>query len=304
MRGFGREVATRALAAWDLTPSDLIHLQTSGNDVWRFRDGDAPRILRLTDPAHRPSAANAAEMAFVRHLAREGVAVSEPLPSRSGALVETVGECSASVLTWAPGEIVGPETQHWNEAFFRAWGGALAAIHAAARGYAGPARWDWEDEDLIRRADSLLPADDPAPRRELARVREALADLPRSPASWGMTHADHGPQNFHYAPATGVTSFDFGNCCRHWYAMDVTIALSTLRRQPDRDRLRDWLLAGYRARLPLDAAAWAHFPWLLRLRVLYVYLSRLAHFGPAPDAGQRLALARLRALVAEPVTWP
>jgi hypothetical protein len=46
------------------------------------------------------------------------------------------------------------------------------------------------------------------------------------------------------------------------------------------------------------------WPELLQLRILYVYLARLDAFGPAPDAAQRAVLERLRALVAERVTWP
>ena len=92
--------------------------------------------------------------------------------------------------------------------------------------------------------------------------------------------------------------------CRHWFVNDLVISLSTLRRDPQRDRLRAWMLAGYESVRPLDPASWAAKDTLLQLRVLYVYLSRLVLFRDAPTAEQRETLAQLRALVLERVTWP
>ena len=119
-----------------------------------------------------------------------------------------------------------------------------------------------------------------------------------------MIHADFGPQNFRYGADGRITSFDFGNLCRDWFANDLVIALSTLRRDPKRDQLRAWMLAGYESVRPLDPASWALKDTLLQLRVLYVYLSRLVLFGAAPRAEQRETLAQLRALVLERVSWP
>lgn len=304
MKHFDLDVARRALSHWRGDPASLEHLQTSGNDVYRFHDGDTPRILRLTDLDYRSAAENVAEMEFVRHLDAAGVRVSAPIPSRSGALAETLDQCSASVLTWAPGLSMDSASPHWTEPFFREWGRTLGAIHAAAESFDRPGRWDWWEEDLIVHADRLLPADDAAARVEFERVTSTLRALPRRPESYGMAHADHGPQNFRFDPVLGITTFDFGNCCRHWYAMDVVISLSTLRRHLERDRYREWILAGYRELFEIDSEVWAHFDDLLRLRVLYVYLSRLQSFGRAPSPEQCATLEQLRTLVASRISWP
>jgi Ser/Thr protein kinase RdoA (MazF antagonist) len=124
--------------------------------------------------------------------------------------------------------------------------------------------------------------------------------------TYGMTHADFGPRNFNYHPELGIIAFDFGNCCYHWYISDLAIALSTLRRWPsdERDRYRDWLLAGYQEVFPIDGELLANISWFFRLRILYVYLDRLMLFGPTPTAEQQATLHELRRNVHERFEWP
>lgn len=307
-RSLGPEVARQALDLWPVAGAELTHIGTSGNASYRVDGaaGTGPWILRLTDPAHRTHEQCQAEMAFLSHLARSVVRVSVPLPSRAGHLVEAVGELSASLLSWAPGEVVGPGTPAWNEAFFREWGRSLGEIHAAAQTYDGPPRWEWHEENLIAEADRFLPADDLFARQELERLLGRLAKLPRTPESYGMTHADFGPQNFHYDPAVGITSFDFGNCCRHWFLSDLAISFTTLRREPEGDRLRRWIVEGYCERMEIHPAVWGELDTLVQLRVLYVYLSRLEAFGATDDDEQKSTLQSMRGLVASRLQfdWP
>ena len=98
---------------------------------------------------------------------------------------------------------------------------------------------------------------------------------------------------------------DFGNCCYHWYISDLAIALSTLRRWPrdERDRYRDWLLAGYQEIFPIDHQLLANISWFIRLRILYVYLDRLLLFGSDPTVEQRATLCELRWNVHERFEW-
>jgi len=307
MKAYPPETARRALLLWtggEAAARTLERIATSGNDVWRFDHAGAPFILRLTHDAWRTPEQNLAECRFLEHAAARGARVSRPIPARSGALVETLADASASVFTWAEGDHVTRDHPRWNEAFFREWGRALADLHAAAETYDGPPRWEWKDEGLLKDSDRLLPASDAAIRAQRDELYGRLAALPVTPSNSGLTHADFGPQNFRYGKDGRITSFDFGNLCRHWFVNDFVISLSTLRRDPARDRLRAWMLAGYTAVRPLDPAAWAEKDTLLRLRVLYVYLSRLAWFGPVPTAEQRATRASLRGLVLERVSWP
>jgi len=297
MRHFDSAVARDALSRWEGDATDLAHIATSGNAVYRFRVAGADRILRLTDLAFRSSAHQAAEMAFLGHLQACGVRANAPVPSRSGRTLELFDECTACVLTWAPGIRVDPGTEHWTPAFLREWGATLGRIHAAAQSYSGPRRWPWFEEGLITGVGRLLPAKNHRARDEFERVRDHLHALPAPRETFGMTHADFAQQNFNFEPGVGITPFDFGNCCDHWFVSDIVISLSTFRRLPERARYRDDVLAGYREVRSLSGAEWAERHWFLRLRLLYVYLSRLEMFGTRPDEEQRATLERLEGLV-------
>ncbi len=303
-RTLGPDVAYAALERWGAA-GELVHLGTSGSTVYRFEHDGMPWVLRLTHPGHRDLEDSASEVAFVAHCARAGAPVAAPLASRSGALVEAVEGIVASVFAWAEGERVVAGSPHWNEPMFRAWGEALAQIHEAAQGYEGPPRWDWRDERWIARAEEFLPADDAFSRAELLRLFAELDALPKGPGAYGHTHADFGPQNFAWDPRRGaLTAFDFGNACRHWFVSDLAISLSTLRREPDRDRLRDWIVTGYTSVRPLDPHSWAALDSFLQLRILYVYLSRLDMFGSHPAPDQAAVLDTLRGFVRARFQWP
>jgi len=304
MKHIGYEIAATALERWGGAPSSLEHIATSGNSVYRYRTDEGPRILRLTDPEHRTVRQNAAEMEFLLHLRDAGVRACAPVPSSDGLLVEVVESCSASVLTWAPGEQIGPDSPHWNEPFFGEWGRSLARIHEASRSYRGPRRWDWNEEGLIADAEQLIPEEDSVSRAEFRLVVERLEELPKTEETYGMIHADFGLRNFHYDPHGGIVSFDFGNCCDHWFVSDIAISLSTLRQFPERDRYRRWIVEGYREILPIDHLVREHLSWFLRLRIVYVYLSRLKKFGPRPSREEEAILVDLRARVAERFEWP
>ena len=307
MKAYPPETAQRALKLWPVeahAPRTLERVATSGNDVWRFDHAGQPYILRLTDAAWRSPAMNHAECAFLEHAAAQGALVHRPVPARSGAVVEILDDASASVFTWAKGDLVTSDHPRRGEAFFREWGRALATLHAAAETYDGPPRWEWRDEGLLTGADRLLPAADLAVRAQRDELYARLAALPVTRANYGLIHADFAPQNFRFDKAGRISSFDFGNLCRHWFVCDLAISFSTLRRERARDALRAWILAGYESVRALDPASWAERDTFLRLRGLYVYLSRLAWFGPVPSAAQRETLASLRALVLERVSWP
>ena len=299
MRHFDIAQARVALERWEGERDSLEHVATSGNAVYRFIAAGTPRILRLTELAYRSAAHNDAEMAFLEHLRDSGVRANAPVRSRAGRRVETFESHSAVVLDWAPGVRVDPGSPAWDERLLGEWGATLAAIHEAATRYTGPERWEWWQEGLIADAPELIPKTDAASHAEFALVMNRLRELPHSRATYGMTHGDFAQQNFNFDPALGITAFDFGNCCAHWFASDVVISLSTLRRLPERERYRDWLLSGYRRVRALEGEAWEARPWFMRLRVLYVYLSRLRKFGAQPDPEERRTLEVLSELVAE-----
>jgi Ser/Thr protein kinase RdoA (MazF antagonist) len=102
-----------------------------------------------------------------------------------------------------------------------------------------------------------------------------------------------------------LSSIDFGNCGQHWFMWDIAISLSVVLWLPyvEQSQIRHWLLAGCKSMLPIVPEMLAELDWFLRLRMIYVYLSRLWWFGERPTSHQQLVLDHLRYLVHHPVTW-
>lgn len=265
-------------------------------------------MLRLTRVEYRSPGQMRAEMDFLAHLVGRTCAVNAPIATPAGSLVESVectdGRYCASMVSYVPGRVVGPTDGELGSAAVAGWGAALGALHAAARSYrpaVADRRWHWNDEILFRMASELIPARCAHLRRGLDATVAAVAALPTSDDVYGMVHGDHGPQNFHIDRDGRVTTFDFGNCCYQFFASDVAIALGVLPRycRSAVGARRDDFLAGYRAEMELDAAMLAREPLFADLRLYYVYLARLHHYGAEPGEPERAAeLARLEARLA------
>lgn len=303
MRPIEEQIAIEALGRWFTRTDQCAHVATSGNAVYRVLADGQRFALRLTDPEHRTRTQNEAEIEFVRHLEDAGVPVAPPVASTAGRFVEEVEGVSASLFRWVDGEEVDWTGPHWHERFFQAWGSALGRIHRASIQYRGAARWDWQDEHLLRDADALIPADDLNSRGELARAMSELVLLPRTEEEFGMIHADFAPLNFRFLPPGEIVAFDFGNCCRHWFVQDIAISLLFFRRDARRESFATAFLEGYQRVRPIPPETWRGLGPLMRLRILYVYLSRLKKFGPSPSPTEEAILSNLRLAVAERFAW-
>lgn len=305
--------ASSAVQDWNGNPTTLQHLGDSGSSVFSFHNSqDRLQILRLTDATFRTRYEVEAELAFLAHLKKQAVPVAAGVQAKDGAWTRELdtenGKFVACVLEYAEGEVVKEGSPYWGAEFFRAWGRNLALVHQASESYvpeaSTPRPWDWENEILFREAEQLIPAEDVESRLELNELLETCHGLARTRETFGVIHADHGPQNFHYAPTTKtVTAFDFGNACYHWFVSDVAIALSTVRAKPNREDIRRELLAGYREIRALPSGQAALIPLFMRLRSEYVYLDRLYWFAPTPTTEQMRILETLKARVHSRASW-
>ena len=275
-----------------------------------FRREDTPFILRLTDPIYRTLIECRAEIAYLNHLIHADVRVAAPVASQGGNVVEEITTedetMLASVFCYAPGERVTTSSEHWNERLFVEWGQTLGQIHAASQTFTASIegdRWNWQDEVFLAQARNLISTTDSLSLKELDAILAFLHQLPTDTHLFGMTHGDFAPQNFHYHPDFSITTFDFGNCCYHWYISDLAISLSVIRHLPERDRLRNLIFTGYEQHHPIDPDLLANIDWFFRLRTLYVYLSRLMKFGSEPTDEEQKILLQMQRNVHKEFAW-
>jgi amicoumacin kinase len=157
---------------------------------------------------------------------------------------------------------------------------------------------------MIARAEHLIPRHDSQSIEEFHEVIERCKGLPKSPSDFGLVHADHAPQNFRYdTEQSRLTAFDFGNCCYHWFIADLAISLSTVRRKANREQIRGSILEGYASIRSLPNNFDNLIDLFIRLRVVYVYLSRLHLWSKNRTSEQARDLENLKGQVHEKTGW-
>jgi Ser/Thr protein kinase RdoA (MazF antagonist) len=100
-----------------------------------------------------------------------------------------------------------------------------------------------------------------------------------------------------------ITAFDFGNCCYHWFISDLAISLSTVRRKENRDQIKDNILNGYAVVKSVPGNVDELIDLFIRLRVIYVYLSRLHFWSDNRTSQQIKDLEMLRSRVHSKTGW-
>jgi amicoumacin kinase len=297
--------AKAAVLEWGGEPSSIVHVGDHGNSIYSFLKNGNRQILRLTDPSFRSLDEVVAELVFVNQLHAGGTPVAAAVRSERDLLAFnfdcTTGPLICSSIEFAKGIEVTEGSQHWNQEFFKEWGRNLGLIHRVSEQLTQPVdsngRWQWGDENLFQLAERLIPRDDFGSREELNEIFSECKKIERSSSTFGLIHADHAPQNFRFdVDRNLITAFDFGNCCNHWYIADVAIALSTIRRKPNRQLIRDCILEGYSAIRPLPNNHEYLIDLFIRLRVVYFYLSRLYMWSEnrTPEKEKQLLLAKER----------
>ena len=298
--------ARKALELWPgACRGLLVPVGTSASSVFGVRIDGATHFLRLTNRSFRTLDDATDEVALLGHLHAHGVRVAMPVASIYARNVEEVDGYLAVMFRRAPGFRVTSEGPYWDQAFFHAWGQALALQHEAARSFDNPSlgwRQDWRREPVLVDGLAKIGAAD----QQLAQTANTLlANLDTQASILGevaTVHNDMAPQNFRYEPGNGITVFDFDNCCRHWLLHDVAVSLSVLRLRPEREQLAQWIFEGYSDVRPLPGDPLS-IRLLLRLRLLYVYCDRLYSFGVAPEPEQANRLNAFRDRLIRDDVW-
>lgn len=289
----------------------------------RVRTSRGVFVLKRHHPDLRTPAGLAEEHAFLAHLAAAGAPVPKVMLTDEGTGAVAVGDWTYELHRHGAGLDLYRDRLSWTPFFSpgqaHAAGAALARLHAAARGFAAPAR---AVQPLVA-SFTILPSEDPlaaaaayvaarpalaafledrAWRPALARLFAALGEgLPARvagrPALW--THNDWHPSNLLWSAEGAVeTVFDFG-------LADRTCAVHDLATAIERTAI-DWLelgqgadatighpetaralLQGYASVTPLDDADVAAVVALLPLVHLEFALSEIDYFaGVVGDADQ------------------
>lgn len=195
--------------------NDFTFIRHSQNAVFEFIDavGHA-RILRLTHQDHRSVEELESELAWIRHLASQGVPVCVPL----GQIVSE-DEWRGVVFQKAAGNPV--EASDLGDGLAFAHGQALASIHRASLGYPLKDRRQWQDERYFGPdIDAFVPPE----WQDIIKERFSVLANQVNEESLHALHFDFGYSNF-FLHEGQPQIFDFDNCAMGPRAADIAAAL-------------------------------------------------------------------------------
>lgn len=275
-------------------------------------------MLKIMPVAPEQLPAVRARLAFVTYLGAHGVPVPPCCRSAKGAHLETVEHAGARYAVVLMEKVPGGPAYNvgaWGAPFFTRWGSILGRIHALSSGFDGTADIPtWEDEHAHFSGWCRACGADPdgAVGAAWATLGERLRTLPRPANAFGPIHNDPHVDNFLVDSAPDgtedelrVTVLDFDVCTRHWFALDLAIALFRPlwfnRQRPDLDAfahdLAEPFLRGYRQQHTLAAEWIEHLPLFARYRAMLFWIAMM-HEGVDPaNAKLRAMLDDLRAFV-------
>ena len=248
------------------------------------RTKEAKAILRLSRPGYHTAEELAAELCWMRELARDtALCVRQPVSGDDGREIYegyAGGEpCYGVVFTYLPGDTLEQIPLAEQEPWFEKIGQAAAVLHGHARSRSGARplkriRWnydtmlgrravwgDWRrntvwDEEMRR---VLTEADDS--------IRRKLAAYGTAADRYGLIHADLRAANLLTAGG-GLQIIDFDDCGYGWYMQDFAASLSFLETAPEMPRLAAAWCRGYRAGAVLRGEDLEMLPVFLMMRRL------------------------------------
>ncbi len=189
-------------------------------------------ILKITHSIRRSKEYVIGELEFVHFLAKNGVSVATPVPSKRGNLVETVPLENGYFLIYAFRKVKGeePTEKQLNADFYEKWGRLTGQIHALTKTFqpSHPAykRQEWHEEEVLDFA-KYVPTSQKIVHENKEKLFEMLHGLSKTRDSYGLTHNDIHYGNI-FLDDGRLTLFDFDDCTYQWFINDIAIAVHSV----------------------------------------------------------------------------
>jgi len=297
------KLAAHAASFWNADPYSVrvIHIAQHATATFRPDMTAKTCYLRLSPQAYRTRQAIEAELEFVTFLKSSRCDVAGPTPSMKRELLHAIplsdGEVYAVAFEQARGEPQQWGTDEHNRGILRSRGAALGRIHRAAKSFRPEKqpRIHWREDDLFRNPRQVLGNDDVMSEYEA--VMRWLSSRPSTAENYGMIHGDLNTSNCREQKGR-VIVFDFDDCCYHWFAFDLAVAMWAGRELSDslRASYLQCLLAAYSTENSLAGDSCEEIGWFVRLATIYRYANAV-RFGDQQQMGELVGQIR------SPIKW-
>jgi Ser/Thr protein kinase RdoA (MazF antagonist) len=296
-----RQVALRALEAYDLAAESLRFLTIHTNTMFEVRTADGGRyVLRIYSDEETTLKENQAEIYWLNALVRDThLRVSEPVSRRDGGHITVVTvpgvppDQRCVLFRWIPGR---PLEHHLTLANYHKYGQALATLHNHAYSlnplppHIRPKRWD----KVFYYPDEPVVYDTPAYARLFPRERIELLEcvIERADAVFARLFADrdgeiliHGDLHFWnvHLHRGQLYLLDFEDINRGYPIQDIAVTLYYGRQHPRYPERRAAFRGGYESVRPWPAEDECTIQTLMAARMV-MFMNYVARVDPSPGA--------------------
>ena len=254
----------QALALWDMAGAKCDFVAGRENRVYKVLHDGKAYALRFKRPGYRDLAELTSELDWLAEMARAGLGVPAPRPSRNGRLLECLDDQYVDLITWLTGTPLGHSRERLTLTdpvqTFADLGAEMARLHLACDNWTVPqrfARCNWDAEGLLGKSPLWgrfweNPTLDAPTRALLLDFREQAArTLASLDLDTGLIHADLVRENV-LIDGPNLYLIDFDDGGYGYRLFDVATALLKNRAEPNYTALKKALLDGYLSLRPLD----------------------------------------------------
>ncbi len=257
-----------ALNRWDINGAKLELIKHRENAVFCVEQDGFKGALRLHRHGYHSDDELRSELQWIQALSNAGVKVPDIIPATSGELFVNhradglPGEIQIDLFEWIGGDQLGSVEEGVAdeaevEATYLAIGELAARVHNQATSWTLPqgfTRHEWDAAGLAGETPFWgrfweLEAASNSEAELLARGRDRvfaeLSDLPKSPDSYSMIHADFAPENV-LVDGNDVRLIDFDDAGFGWHLFELATSLYFIQGEQYFDRARQALITGYR----------------------------------------------------------
>ena len=306
-----RELAFQATAAWGLRAKSISLIKQRENAVYKLQtEDDELFALRVHRAGYHTDASLNSEFVWMQALQEAGINVPTFLLSLSNDVVVTTSHASldaprqVDILHWIDGQQLGSVEEGLGDngeeisKIYSVIGKAMAQLHIHSSTWSTPAgftRHSWDAAGLVGEEPfwgrfweltSLSPENRKLILRARAAAAEKLAQLPKTPAHFGMIHADLVPENILIADGE-IRLIDFDDAGFGWYLFDIATALYFIQDEPNYGLAKAALLSAYQEIRELPQEELDNLPLFLLVRS-FTYLGWV-HTRPGSKEAQELA---------------
>ena len=284
------QIALDSISHWGLRCKNLSLIKQRENAVYKLlTEDDQLFALRVHRGGYHSDAALLSEFSWMDALESAGIHVPQIIPCTNGnrfAVIENSDldePRQIDLLKWIPGAQLGSvedglggnSEQITN--IYATIGRRMAQLHKHSSHWQLPegfTRHAWDEEGLVgdrpfwgRFWDlAALTADQ---RRTIQKARNvvslSLAALNKSPANYGMIHADFVPENL-LVDGDNIRVIDFDDAGFGWYMFDIATALYFIQDDPNYALAKTALITAYQSERPLADASVATLPLFMVAR--------------------------------------